>query len=189
MGSPFIYSISILNYSNYNKLTMSGEMGKDVELTDYFSECEIKAMGRCEITRNENLIRNYNFMKSIGLGTVKPPFPKKKEVLKQPLADRSLGSLEKDVEAAVNTRLIQERKTVGRFPPPAPTFPVEKTTNCDTKNADADTDGQLERSFESSDLDWLENCYSSEDADDDHNEETIPVKERRILKPKGSMRE
>ncbi|KAF6041142.1 hypothetical protein EB796_000555 [Bugula neritina] len=115
-----------VNYSNYNKLTMSGEMGKDVELTDYFSECEIKAMGRCEITRNENLIRNYNFMKSIGLGTVKPPFPKKKEVLKQPLADRSLGSLEKDVEAAVNTRLIQERKTVGRFPPPAPTFPVEK---------------------------------------------------------------
>jgi len=43
----------------------------------------------------------------LGLGTVKPPFPKKKEVLKQPLADRSLGSLEKDVEAAVNTRLIQ----------------------------------------------------------------------------------
>ncbi|KAF6025995.1 hypothetical protein EB796_015690 [Bugula neritina] len=78
-----------------------------------------------------------------------------------------------------------KRKTVGRFQPPAPTFPVEKTANCDTKNADADTDGQLERSSESSNLDWLENCHS----DDDHNEETIPVKERRILKPKGSMRE
>lgn len=62
-------------------------------------------------------------------------------------------------------------------------------TSLSLQNADADTDGQLERSFESSNLDWLENCYSSEDADDDHNEETIPVKERRILKPKGSMRE
>jgi len=41
-------------------------MGKDVKLSDYFFGCEIKAMGRCEKTRNENLIRNYNYMKSIG---------------------------------------------------------------------------------------------------------------------------
>jgi len=58
-------------------------------------------------------------------------------------------------------------------------------TSLSLQNADADTNEQLDRSFESEDLDWLENCHS----DDDHNEETIPVKERRILKPKGSMRE
>ncbi|KAF6037203.1 hypothetical protein EB796_004482 [Bugula neritina] len=87
---------------------MSGEMGKDVNLSDYFSEDQIKAMGKYEKTRNENLIRNYNYMKSIGLDTIKPPFPKKKENLKQPLANRrSLGSLEKDGEAAVNTRPVR----------------------------------------------------------------------------------
>jgi len=41
-------------------------MGKDVNLSDYFSEDQIKAMGKYEKTRNENLIRNYNYMKSIG---------------------------------------------------------------------------------------------------------------------------
>ncbi|KAF6027704.1 hypothetical protein EB796_013988 [Bugula neritina] len=54
-------------------------------------------------------------------------------------------------------------------------------TSLSLQNADADTNEQLDRSFESEDLDWLENCHS----DDDHNEETIPVKERRILKPKA----
>ncbi|KAF6020637.1 hypothetical protein EB796_021054 [Bugula neritina] len=82
------------------------------------------------------------------------------------------------------------RKEDGRkIPTSCTNISSRKNPNCDTKNADADTDGQLDRSSESSNLDWLENCYSSEDADDDHNEETIPVKERRILKPKGSMRE
>jgi len=62
-------------------------------------------------------------------------------------------------------------------------------TSLSLQNADADTNAQLDSSFEFEDLDWLEHCYSSEDSDDDYNEENIPVKERRILKPKGSMRE
>jgi len=44
----------------------------------------------------------------LGLGTVEPPFPKKKENLKQPLANRrSLGSLEKDGKAAVKSRPVR----------------------------------------------------------------------------------
>jgi len=44
----------------------------------------------------------------LGLDNIKPPFSKKKEVLTQPLTDRkSLGSLEKDEEAAANSRPVQ----------------------------------------------------------------------------------
>ncbi|KAF6038048.1 hypothetical protein EB796_003650 [Bugula neritina] len=47
-------------------------------------------------------------------------------------------------------------------------------------NADADTNAQLDISFESEDLDWLEHCYFSEDSGDEYNEKNIPVKKRRI---------
>lgn len=46
---------------------MTDYMEEDVRLSDYFSEDQLKAMGSYEKIRNQNLIHNYNYMKSIGM--------------------------------------------------------------------------------------------------------------------------